>query len=415
MQPIYYDPNKCMSIRSRRIMIQCCYDKKENSDYCGIHTRSQNIIRIDSILGAIPMAAPIAADPMGDDPMAAPMGDDPMEPPMGDDPMEPPMVAPEPVIIKKKKVSSKQKKDDIYTYHDFQSKSKINNDKLERSCEYYGIDYNEEKPRESFKELKRLIIKRFEPYLKNESSIVSIQKVFKGWNIRRRNHCNNKEDCGSMDLLHDIPIQYYIDYKDEEGFIYGFDIRSLHMIMSDAKPINPFTQKQMSSNNHFFEKYKKKINFVKEKEGVVKFESPKLTKEQRFNQTLVRVFQKIDMLGHYTDIAWFQNMDLIDLKDFYKGAYDIFAFRAQLSHEVRQRIVRDGILFQNFIRNLHHIHERNKNILQYEILREIERILDEGDDKDSKILGITLILTVFVEISPQAALSLSHLDQRSFN
>jgi hypothetical protein len=120
------------------------------------------------------------------------------------------------------------------------------------------------------------------------------------------------------------------------------------------------------------------------------------------------------MLGHYTDIAWFQNMTLYDLNNFYKGAYDIFAFRAQLSHEIRQRIVKDGILFQNFIGSLHHIHERTKHILQYEILREIERILDEGEDRDSKILGITLILTVLVECSYPAALALPHLLQSSF-
>ena len=413
MQPIYYDPNKCMSIRARSQMIQCCYDKKQNSDYCGIHTRSQNIIRIDSILGATPMVAPMVA------PMAAPMVA-PMVVPMVA-PMVAPIAAQDAVeevaqpIIKKKKVASKQKKEDIYTYHDIKAKSKINNEKLERSCEYFGIDYNEEAPRESYKELKRLIIKRFEPYLKHVSSIVSIQKVFKGWNIRRRNHCNNKEDCGTMDLLHDIPIQYYIDYKDEEGFIYGFDIRSLHIIMEEANPVNPFTQKQMTSDNRFFKKYNKKISSVKEKEGVVKFDSPKLTKEQRFNQTLVRVFQKIDMLGHYTDISWFQNMTISDLNNFYKGAYDIFAFRAQLSNEIRKKIVRDGILFQNFIRSLHHIHERTKHILQYEILREIERILDEGEDRDSKILGITLILTVLVECSYQAALALPHLVQSSFD
>ena len=153
---------------------------------------------------------------------------------------------------------------------------------------------------------------------------------------------------------------------------------------------------------------------VKEKEGAVKFASPKLTKEQRFNQTLIRVFQKIDMLGHYTDIAWFQNMTLNALKNFYNGAYDIFAIRAQLSHEVRQKIVRDGILFHNFIGNLHHIQERNKHILQYEILREIERILDEGEDRDSKILGITLVLTVLVECSYPAAIALPHLVQSSF-
>jgi hypothetical protein len=397
-----------MSIRARHQNIQCCYDKKVNSDYCGIHTRSQHIVRIDSILGAQPMvAAPVAVQ------VAAPVAEEELVVP-------PPVQVQEAVqaLIKKKKLASKQNKSDIYTYHDIKAKTRINNEKLERSCEFYGIAYDAEAPRDSYKALKRLMIKRVEPYLSHEVSIIAIQKVFKGWNIRRRRNCNNKEDCGTMDSLFEIPIQYYIDYKDESGFIYGFDIRSLHMIMSEANPINPFTQKQLilgESGKNFFEKYMKKMTAVKEKEGVVKFDSPKLTKEQRFNQTLIRVFQKIDMLGHYTDIAWFQNMTLYDLNNFYKGAYDIFAFRAQLSPEIRRKIVKDGILFQNFIGNLHHIQERNKHILQYEILREIERILDEGEDIDSKILGVTLILTVLVECSYTAALALPHLLQSSFN
>jgi hypothetical protein len=408
MQTVYYDINKCMSIRARHQNIQCCYDKKPNSDYCGIHTRSQNVVRIDSILGAEPLPAPMAA------PMAAPVVAEEVVQVIED-------VAPIAVqqaveaLIKKRKPNTKQNKSDIYTYHDIKEKTRINNEKLERSCEFYGIPFDVEASRNSYKALKRFIIKRFEPYLSHESSIVTIQKVFKGWNIRRRKNCNNKEDCGTMDALCDIPVQYYIDYKDEEGFIYGFDIRSLHIIMSEANPINPFTQKKIKSENSFFEKYTKKMIAVKEKEGVVKFDSPKLTKEQRFNQTLVRVFQKIDMLGHYTDIAWFQNMNLNDLNKFYNGAYNIFAFRAQLSQEVRRKIVRDGILFQNFIGNLHHVQERTKHIIQYEILREIERILDEGEDRDSKILGITLILTVLVECSHAAAMALPHLVQSSFD
>ena len=409
MQTVYYDPNKCMSIRARYQNIQCCYDKKTNSDYCGIHTRSQHIVRIDSILGAQPMAAQVAVPEIVRDII--------FENIMEEELVAPPILPEQSVepIIKKRKPASKQKKDDIYTYHDIRQKIRINNDKLERSCEFYGITYEAEAPRDSYKVLKRLIIKRIEPYLSHEGSIIAIQRVFKGWNIRRRRNCNNKEDCGTMDVLYEIPIQYYIDYKDEEDFTYGFDIRSLHIIMSEATPINPFTQKKFDLQNGFFEKYTKKMNAVKEKEGVVKFDSPKLTKDQRFNQVLVRVFQKIDMLGHYTDIAWFQNMTLRDLNYFYKGAYDIFAFRAQLSHEVRRKIVRDGILFQNFIGNLHNIHERTKHILQYEILREIERILDEGEDRDSKILGITLILTVLVECSHAAAMALPHLVQSSFD
>ena len=409
MQAVYYDPSKCMSIRARHQNIQCCYEKKTNSDYCGIHTRSQNIIRIDSILGAQPMAAQVAVPVIVRDII--------FENIMEEELVAPPILPEQSVepIIKKRKPASKQKKDDVYTYHEFKTKTRINNDKLKRSCEFYGILYDDDSPRDSYKVLKRLIIKRVEPYLSHEGSIIEIQKVFKGWNIRRRRNCNNKEDCGTMDVLYEIPIQYYIDYKDEEDFTYGFDIRSLHMIMSEATPINPFTQKKLDLQNGFFEKYTKKMNAVKEKEGVVKFDSPKLTKDQRFNQVLVRVFQKIDMLGHYTDIAWFQNMTLRDLNNFYKGAYDIFAFRAQLSLEVRRKIVRDGILFQNFIGNLHNIHERTKHILQYEILREIERILDEGEDRDSKILGITLILTVLVECSHAAAMALPHLVQSSFD
>ena len=405
METVYYDLNKCMSIRARHQNIQCCYDKKANSDYCGIHSRSQNIVRIDSIVGAQPMPAiPVAAEVAAE--VAAPVA------------AEVAVQRAVEALIKKKKQSTKQNKTDIYTYHDIKAKTRINNEKLERSCEFYGIAFDEETPRNSYKALKRMIIKRFEPYLSHEPLIVAIQRVFKGWNIRRRQNCNNKEDFGTMDVIFEIPIQYYIDYKDQDGFIYGFDIRSLHMIMSEATPINPFTQKQLilgASGQNFFEKYMKKITAVKEKEGVVKFDSPKLTKEQRFNQTLIRVFQKIDMLGHYTDIAWFQNMTLYDLNNFYKGLYDIFAFRAQLSPEVRKKIVSDGILFQNFIGNLHHIQERNKHILQYEILREIERILDEGEDRDSKILGIILVLTVLVECSHAAALALPDLLQSSFS
>ena len=412
MQTVYYDINKCMSIRARHQNIQCCYDKKANSDYCGIHTRSQNIIRIDSILGAQPMAAPVAAPVAVEEvaPVASPVAAEEVAPIAIQEAVQ--------ALIKKRKPVSKQIKSDIYTYHDIKAKTRINNEKLERSCEFYGIAYDEETPRNSYKALKRIIIKRIEPYLSHEDSIIAIQKVFKGWNIRRRKNCNNKEDCGTMDVLFEIPIKYYIDYKDEKGFIYGFDIRSLHIIMSEANPINPFTQKQLilgESGKNFFEKYTKKMTAVKEKEGAVKFDSPKLTKEQRFNQTLVRVFQKIDMLGHYTDIAWFQNMTLYDLNNFYKGSYDIFAFRAQLSQEVRRKIVKDGILFQNFFGNLHLIQERNKHILQYEILREMERILDEGEDRDSKILGITLVLTVLVECSHAAANALPHLVQSSFN
>ena len=39
-----------------------------------------------------------------------------------------------------------------------------------------------------------------------------IQSVFRGWNIRRRSKPNNVEDCGTLERLIVIPIEYYIQY-----------------------------------------------------------------------------------------------------------------------------------------------------------------------------------------------------------
>lgn len=395
---IYYDPSKCMSIKNKGNNVQCCYDKKENSDYCGIHSRCRILIRIDSILGAAPMIPPVEQHVV---PPVVPPVEQPVEQPVV-------VIVDEPVIKKRKKDIIKDVS--IYRYSDFKEDVKISNDKIKRSCEYYELS------KESFRELQRFFRNKLEPFLKDIKSIILIQKRFRIWNINRRNKSNNKEDCGTMELINDIPIQYYIDYTDEENFTYSFDIRSLNIILNESSPKNPFTQKKMNITDEFMKKFNYKINQIKEKEGgIVKFESPKLTSDQRYQQFLIRVFQKIDLLGHYTDTLWFQNMDLIDLKDFYRAAYDMFAYRAQLSSDIRKKIVKDGLLFNNFINSIQNFREKNKQMLQFEILREIERIVDEGEDKEYKILGANLILTVFVEISYEAALALPHLVQSSFN
>ena len=72
----------------------------------------------------------------------------------------------------------------------------------------------------------------------------------------KRSLCVNDIDFLSMDSMDNIPSKQFFSFKDADGFIYGFDIRSLHMIMSEANPINPFTQKQLilgASGQNFFE------------------------------------------------------------------------------------------------------------------------------------------------------------------
>jgi hypothetical protein len=77
------------------------------------------------------------------------------------------------------------------------------------------------------------------------------------------------------------------------------------------------------------------------------------------------------------------------------------------------RVKEYGLYFCNFIQNLEKINPRHIKILQNEILKEIEEIINT-DDKDHKITGIILILTVLVEISHSASLAFPHLVQGSF-
>lgn len=357
------DTSRCMSIKCKNSTLQCTRLRKDNTEYCGIHLRAKNIIRVDSISSS--------------------------------------NFVPPKIIVKEK--SSKNDKSIIKI-----GDKKYDKDKIERSCKYYGIQIDGE-----YLEL----IKKINDYLNslknryNASKIVLIQKIFRGWNIRRRNKSNNKEDCGTMDSIYNIPIEYFISYKEEDGFIYSFDIRTLDLICKSDRPINPYTQKSFSQTSPFWKKFQEKSGKFEK----LKYDSPKLTDEQRFHQFILRVFQKFDALGQYTDIAWLENMDVMTLKKFYQYANDMFNFRAQLSTEVKKKIVKDGILFCNFIHNLHNFKSRHIKLLRFEILREMERIVDEGEDKDHKILGVNLILTVFVELVPEAAIALPHLVQSSFD
>jgi len=365
--------NLCMSIKSKNENIQCPHLKKEGSEYCGRHMRAKHLVRIDTVIGILPQ--------------------------------------PKKIIIK----SSKKDDNSIYYLCNLKKIKSIIPDKIKRSCLKYGIDFDENNIETTFNNLKDFIYKTVEPFSKYEKQIIQIQKTFRMWNVFRRNKSNNKEDCGTLDSIYDIPIEYYIDYQDDDGFIYAFDIRTLELINKNDEYVNPYTQKHFTKNNNFLTKFKTKMNCIKENNTKLKYDSPKLTEEQRYHQFLIRVFQKFDMLGQYTDIAWFDNMDLQDLKRFYKNCYDMFEYRAQLSHEIKRKIVKDGIFFNTFNYTLNAFKNKNKRLLQFEILREMERIVDEGDDKEYKTLGANLILTVLVEICPAAANALPHLVQSSFN
>ena len=242
-----------------------------------------------------------------------------------------------------------------------------------------------------------------------------IQSVFRGWNIRRRSKPNNVEDCGTLEKLIVIPIEYYIQYQDAtDNLWYGFDIRTLESIMASNHPVNPYNTKDFKLNEKLMANYAHKKSFLLDNNRKMCHDSPKLNEQQRFSQFVVRVFQKFDELGQYTDTEWFTTLSLEQLKHFYHLANDMFDYRAQLTDEMKKNIVKNGLIFHNFKSTLSKFRNVHIRILQVEILREMERVVDEGVDKEFKILGMNLILSALVEVSHRASLALPHLVQSTF-
>ena len=242
-----------------------------------------------------------------------------------------------------------------------------------------------------------------------------IQSVFRGWDIRRRSKPNNVEDCGTLERLLEIPIEYYIQYQDAtDNLWYGFDIRTLESILESKHPVNPYNTKDLKSNEKLMANYSHKKSFLLENNRKMSHDSPKLTEEQRFSQFAIRVFQKFDELGQYTDTEWFTMLSLEQLKQFYHLANDMFDYRAQLTNEMKKNIVKNGLIFHNFKSTISKFRIIHTRILQVEILCEMERVIDEAVDKEFKILGMNLILSALVEVSHRASLALPHLVQSTF-
>ena len=277
-------------------------------------------------------------------------------------------------------------------------------------------DVQENAPKKQAQE--GVIGKRPHPVIMNETekrASTRIQAVFRGWNMRRLSKPNNIDECGTLEKLLEIPIEYYIQYQDPiDKLWYGFDIRTLESIIASKHPVNPYNTKDLKLNEKLMANYAHKKLFILDNNRKMSHDSPKLTDQQKFSQFVVRVFQKFDELGQYTDTEWFTTLSIEQLKQFYHLANDMFDYRAQLTDEMKKNIVKNGLIFHNFKSTLSKFRNVHTRILQVEILREMERVIDEGIDKEFKILGMNLILSALVEVSHLASLALPHLVQSTF-
>lgn len=254
-----------------------------------------------------------------------------------------------------------------------------------------------------------------------------IQKRFRG-NIQRnyniahgpaykdRNLCVNKSDFLTVDEMIDIPLEQFFSYRDDDGFIYGFDILSLYNLIYKSNGIikNPYNRRPIT--NKIILDLKSLIRLSNILNIPICTEIKEIacdvTEEKSLELRILNLFQEIDSLGNYTDVGWFTSLNRGQLIKFIRELMDIWAFRAQLSNSVKILICpptgnpfprSNPIAYLNTCQDLQ---EMQKYIIDI-----LEKLICNSSDRDNKALGAYYVLGALTLVNQDASTSLPWLYQ----
>lgn len=232
-----------------------------------------------------------------------------------------------------------------------------------------------------------------------------------GIGIIDKSKCINQEDFYTLDNINDIEEKYFFSYE-KGGKIFFFDIRSFRKLLKNTK-INPYTQEEIPLYVIF--SFKKRLEELKKNNISVKYQNlTNMTPEQKFNNCVLEIFQKIDMLNVAAggiDMKWFTDLNIAQLKMLYKTMEDIWNYRANLTNELKQLIVPEHNVFMIPVYHICSYTPPDKRKLQYILLNEINKLISSSTDNIHRTTGSYYVLTALVEISPECASALPWLIQ----
>lgn len=277
---------------------------------------------------------------------------------------------------------------------------------------------------------KQQIIHRIYSYLYLSWKIVKIQSLVRGHihrqyilshgpGFKNRTLCTNNFDFLSMDDLTSIPNEQFFSFKDDDGFIYGFDIMSIHNLIYKCNGLvkNPFNNKLLTSN--IIDEYRYllrlsrllKINVTTEITDVTKEVSDKKSVELR----ALSLFQFIDSLGNYSNANWFLSLNRTQLTKYLRELIDIWKYRANLSLEMKRAICHPfGNPFNTLPSSQYIINLQDMDLFRKIILDVMEKMVTCGIDKDSKCLGAFYVLGALTLVNTDASTSLPWLYEAAY-
>lgn len=313
---------------------------------------------------------------------------------------------------------------------------------------------------------KPALIDRIKFFFNRSMHIEKIQKMFKGYITRKsfamrgdgfknRKLCVNDSDFYTLEPLKEIPYEYFVSFKSENGkFLFGCNIISLmHLIKTRTAVKNPYNREQISNENikqiiilynlikiifklpedapaiHislFLQNYKN--GYITNEENMMRYNrtnnviyiipieiiedrTRKLAAIQS-KSVLTRIqelFIEIDLLGNYTNYMWFLNLDRRDFVRLYRVLYDIWNYRGHLSREMKQKICVIEDPFYNINGDRLYLYEAPYEIIQEMCLRIYEKMVYCGIDEEHRKIGTLHALSALTVISLPARNSIPWL------
>lgn len=253
---------------------------------------------------------------------------------------------------------------------------------------------------------------------------IYIQKIFRknfikvyfylhGPAFLKRQLCTNDVDFCTLDEVEKINKHQFFSFKDDDNFIYGFDIQSIYNLYAknSSKVENPFNKKII--NKEVFDKliYLMKYSKILNINLKINYEKPNYVNESKeLEIKILNLFQTMDSLGNYTNANWFNVLNKSELIRFLKELLDIWNYRASLTPETKREICPPhGNPFRALNINYNNISSYNFNVIKKNIVNVIDELINKGLTDDLKSLGTYYVLSALTLVNNDAAEALPWL------
>jgi len=212
----------------------------------------------------------------------------------------------------------------------------------------------------------------------------------------------NSDDFYTGQNINRIP-KVFVFYSEYNNIITCFDIRSLYEYNKEERVIkNPYTSVQF--NIKTCERFNRKIKWLQKLGFPIQHQKQKKLPPKsnvQIDQYITDVFQILNDT-HYVDSKWFKDLDFTQLKQLYKEVNYLWTTRIGLTEKQKKDIVKDGVVFNNYD-NISNYPPSMKTKLQYQVLRNLERLITEGKTSAERNNGGLYFLIAFTKISKDVA------------